>query len=526
MTPEQQRAVAIAKAKRARAAAEIGASPPPPVSSGAMHSDFERLITGEPAPKLQRSDFRNDPIATTALDGYTFGLGDNVTSAITAGLVSPFSDRTFGDVYNAEQSDKAKAIQFAQENSPKMAMAANIGGSVLSASGLAKGGLTLAGRGGTTAMTGIKGLMARSGLMAAEGEAYNAASAVGHNETYTPGLGLLAGAGGNVVGEGLAAGASKLFGAATKKAVVPSYDEIAAQAAQKYRAADAEGVIYSPSALKGLLSNVEGDFASRTFEPIAQPGANVAYGLLKKRIDAGQPMTAEGLKAIRSIAGEQFIPGKASNNALLNMVKQRIDDFSMNPNPSNVIAGNAPKAAMLRKEADKLYSQQKKIETVRKAVDLAEHRAARTGNGGNLENTVKQELDKISTSPKKGRGFTPDELAAVDDVVKNQTFRDVLRTAGKLSPFRHGGAALVGGAGMLYEPVTAGLLMAAGTAARGLGGAIQKSKVKKIERLIAAGGNTAALKVPKTTAQKLIESNHDTLARLMMFGGLAAASPK
>lgn len=280
-----------------------------------------------------------------------------------------------------------------------------------------------------------------------------------------------------------------------------------------YTGADAEGVMFSNAAAKSMLGDIQNEFAKKSFEPILEPGADRVLKVLTQRIEAGNPMSAEGLKAIKSATNSQFIPGNDRNTMLLKILKGKVDDFTSSP--AGAIAGDAQKAAGMRKEADALWAQKKKIEAVRKALEKGENRAARTGSGGNTENAVKQELAKVIDDPRKGRGFTPDERSMVEDVVYNQTGRDALRLAGKLSPFKHGGAAAIGAGGLMIEPITAATVMAGGTAAKLLGNAIQRSKAKQIEKLIAVGGNRANLPRPTATQKAAIEA----IRRALLVGG-------
>lgn len=344
-----------------------------------------------------------------------------------------------------------------------------------------------------------------------DGSALGALSAYGNDTDVLTGAGFgaLGGAAGDVVGKI----GNKVMTQVAERGKIPNLEQITKKADDLYKGADAEGVMFSNDAAKTMLGDVQNEFAKKSFEPILEPGADRVLKVLTQRIEAGNPMSAEGLKAIKSATNSQFIPGNDRNTMLLKILKGKVDDFTSNP--SGAIAGDAQKAASMRKEADALWSQKKKIEAVRKALEKGENRAARTGSGGNTENAVKQELAKIIDDPRKGRGFTPDERAMVEDVVYNQTGRDILRTVGKLSPFHHGGVAALGGLGLLAEPITASVGLGAGTASKLIGNAIQKSKAKQIEKLIAVGGNKARLPKPSQSQKAIL----DAITRSLMIGG-------
>jgi hypothetical protein len=130
-----------------------------------------------------------------------FGLRNMASAAVRA----PFTDKSYSEERAAmeAQDDLARARQ------GRGGAIAEIGGDVLLGGLLAKHGLTLAGRGGTAAMTGFKGLLARSGLMAAEGAGYGAVSAAGNDQDI--GRGAMFGAAGGAIAPAIAQGAAKVF---------------------------------------------------------------------------------------------------------------------------------------------------------------------------------------------------------------------------------------------------------------------------------------------------------------------------
>lgn len=132
-------------------------------------------------------------------NGASFGFGNKLSAAIR----SPFTDKTYAEELEAmrAQTDRAR------DRAGAAGFAAELGGAVAAPVGLASRGVTLAGRFGTGAMTGAKGLAARTGLMAAEGAGYGGLTAGGNDQDIAEGaaLGLVGGALGNVAGEGLSA---------------------------------------------------------------------------------------------------------------------------------------------------------------------------------------------------------------------------------------------------------------------------------------------------------------------------------
>jgi hypothetical protein len=214
LTIEQKKALALASARKR--AAEAGGNAVTAAQSPEMQQANAELSAltqaANPAvgdrmafdalPAWKKPLVAATDMAQLAATGGSMGF----VNKAAAGVRAPFTDKTYEEELDAlKQSD-----QRARNRSGTAGMAAEIGGSVLTAGGLAKNGLTLAGRGGTAAMTGLKGLAARAGLMGLEGEAFNKVSSMGYDQEYVPGLGVAAGAGGQVAGEGLSAGLTKI----------------------------------------------------------------------------------------------------------------------------------------------------------------------------------------------------------------------------------------------------------------------------------------------------------------------------
>lgn len=108
----------------------------------------------------------------------------------------------------------------------------------------------------------------------------------------------------------------------------------------------------------------------------------------------------------------------------------------------------------------------------------ADRNAAKSGSGMNMENTMRQAVDKIGD-----RGLSQQEIAARDRIVLGTKPRNALRTAGKLgvdgglSLMLHAGAGL--GSGGMTVPVTA-----VATMARKIGEILTRHEIKALNKSI------------------------------------------
>lgn len=123
-------------------------------------------------------------------DAVTFGFGDKAAAYARSMLT--------GKSYEDELAANRAGTQASRDRAGKAGTAAELGGALLTPLALAGRGITLAGRFGTGAMTGVKGIAAPAGLGAAEGAGYGAVSAAGNDGDIGTGA-LIGGAFGGAI---------------------------------------------------------------------------------------------------------------------------------------------------------------------------------------------------------------------------------------------------------------------------------------------------------------------------------------
>lgn len=390
----------------------------------------------------------------------------------------------YGRSYDREQAVQAEEQRRRDERSPVSSIVGKIAG------GLGAGGVMA--KGGASLLNGAQPTLASmAGRGAAEGAIYGGAYGAGEgsgldervsNALWGAGTGAVIGGGSGALGS---IGAGKV-----DRSALPTADDWLEKANAAYQRADDAGVMYSKDAMSRIKDNLTNDFADFGYHPDLQPGAKVALNEINRLAD--ENVTFKGVDTARKIAGNAFQPGNKSNNALNSKIVTALDDLVTNPQAGDVIAGDSAQAAAAIKEARAAYGQGRKLETLDGLLEKAGRRAARTGSGGNIQNATKQELSKILDNPKLRRGFTPDELKAVEKAVMGTPTEKALRLVGKLSPEGNGlmmmlqmlGGASTGGATLPSAVV--------GMAAKRGAEAMQRNSAQIAESLIASGG-----KLPK-----------------------------
>lgn len=386
----------------------------------------------------------------------------------------------YGRSYDREQQVQEELQKRRDERSPIASTAGKIMGALGAGGVLAKGGASL--------LNGAQPTLASmAGRGAAEGAIYGGAYGAGE------GSGLEDRAWNAVTQAGVGAAAGGLTGALASigagkvdTAALPTADDLKAAAQVAYQKADDAGVVYSKDAMARIRDALQGEFADFGYHPELQSGAKVALGEVNRLAD--QDVTLKGIDTARKIASNAFQPGNKSNNALNAKVIDALDNLVASPQAGDVISGQGQAAADAITEARGLYRQGAKLDTFNDLMEKAGRRAARTGSGGNIENLTKQELSKILDNPKLRRGFTPDELQAVEKAVMGSKKQEILRLLGKLSPEGNGLMMMLQTMGGVSTNGATLPLAGVGMVAKRGAEAMQRNSAKIAEALIASGG--------------------------------------
>lgn len=464
----------------------------------------------EQRPAWQKAAVAAQDVGNIMGDAATFGFGDK----IAAGLRAPFTDKT----YAQELEGMRAGTQAARDRAGSAAIGADIVGGVALPMAAASKGATFAGRFGSGAASGLKGVVARAGLLGAEGAGYGTLSAAGHDTGLGEGAasGFLGGAGGSVVGDTAGALLTKASSLIKGKPKVPDLTALKSAEQAAYDASEKAGVIIKPQGLQDLSTDIKAKLADFGYDPGLQP--RIAPVLNRLDDLSNGNITLKGIHTLRKLAGNAAISQDKSERAAAGMVIESIDNFMDNLGPQNVLVGDRITGPKALKEAISLGRRVRKNEALINSINSAELRAASTGSGGNVENATRQNVRKLL---EKGKGFTPDEKAAMDEIVRGTPGQNLLRLAGKLSPQGNGLMAALGVGGAMVNPMF-GAASLTGLGAKSLADRGVRQGVQALDELIRSGGNAAALRAAQGTLAQLTQAQRETIARLVMSGSIAA----
>jgi hypothetical protein len=446
------------------------------------------------------------------------GLLDKGALNASAGLGSLVSGQNFSDVKDQMQTmrDQSRAAH------PYAHTAGNVAGSVIATAPLAATGLGAKAFGVATGMS----LPARMGYSALTNGAISGAdtAARGGDSRDIAGSTLIgAGIGGAMpaVASGVSSAFDRAAGMFNAKPPAMTAGDLKAAAGGAYDRAEQAGVAFNGNGVNSLRTNVIKDLTEVGFDPVNEPGVMPVV----RRLEAmGQGnVTLKGLDTLRKVASNGYIPGNNSNNAALSKIINRIDELASSTDQSHILMGDAETGASSLKDARKLWSQGKKMDTVDELLNRAGLNAASSGSGGNIENATRQQLKRMLTDPKLRRGISADEQVAVMKAISGTKTQNALRLAGKLSPTTGGLTAMLGGAGALAAPLASIPAMIAGYGAKRTSEYLAQRNVDELVNLIAHGGDKASLPVIKNALQLMAEGKRQAIAKALALAGVGAS---
>lgn len=268
----------------------------------------------------------------------------------------------------------------------------------------------------------------------------------------------------------------------------PSNPQLKASAQAAYKAADDAGIVIKPETVQGMSNTIKSELADNGFHPELQPGTATILRELD-RVAQGGNITLKGMDTLRKIASQASNVTNRSDMKFTGKIVKHIDDTLGRLTSSDVLMGNAEVGVAALARARLLWNKLSKSEMIDTAIEKATRQAARTGSGGNIENSLRQQFSSILESNSKRRGFTPKEITLMERVVRgNGGLHETLRLVGKLSPRGNGlMAALFGGAGIGTMNPAFLLPPALGFGAKLGSEALTRSNVAKLSETVRGG---------------------------------------
>jgi hypothetical protein len=215
-----------------------------------------------------------------------------------------------------------------------------------------------------------------------------------------------------------------------------------------------------------------------------------ALDTLDRRLSEKPQITTEDIEIARrklDSAASDF--NNKIDQKTAGLVRKGLEGIVENPPPRavpNERFDDAIRAAGLMKEARGNYGAAARADTLDKLAEKADRQAAVANSGLNLDNTLRQRVNSLLNDPKKVRGFSDEEKAALNEVAMGTPSRNAIRYASNLL----GGG---GGLGAVVAGIGSGILGAAAGGPLGASAMAIPPVVGLLAKKYSAGATRSAL---------------------------------
>lgn len=296
------------------------------------------------------------------------------------------------------------------------------------------------------------------------------------------------------------------------KTVVPSAKELKTAGSEGYNTARELGVEIAPASLQSLGEKIGLGLGEKGIDATLAPKT---HGIIGKLANPPQDavVTVSNLETLRRSLGHA---AKDFTNPTEQLAAKRaladLSDYMAAIPSQDVIRGPAAEASKVLKDATGNYAAAKRSEQLTEAVDAADLNAAAANSGQNIGNATRQRIKSIINSDKKSAGYSPEELAQMERVVRGTNSGNTMRFIGNLLGGGGGlGSVVSAAAGAMVAPPLAALPVV-GYGMKKLGDASVSRQIRILDEMV-RGRSPLANSLPKGQGSN---ANRAAIVRAMM----------
>lgn len=251
----------------------------------------------------------------------------------------------------------------------------------------------------------------------------------------------------------------------------PTNEALGDTAKALYQASKNEGIAIAPNAMVRLANDVEKALAAGGGTGVAagkiNPMTTAALEEVQNVATSGKAVTLEDLERLRRVVKNAGKAVEGSDPALSASMRQAMDEFLANLQPSDLAVPGAPQKAVSLLNAARLnWTRMSKGETLDEVMRNAELSPA--WRNGDRSSAITAAFRTLAKNPREMRYFSPTERKAIEAAVKSNRGEAVLRWLARFSPVSHPWSAAFGSgvAGYGGGPLAAAAVPVGAEAAR------------------------------------------------------------
>lgn len=268
----------------------------------------------------------------------------------------------------------------------------------------------------------------------------------------------------------------------SRKNEVPTTEELTAASKQAYKAGKESGVIVPAEGYAQSLGKVRDMVKAEGINSTLHPKSTAVMKVLEE--SAGKDLTLQEAETLRKIAldaEDDLNPvtrGPTPDARLAGKIVDELDDSV------DALSTNSPARA--------LWSRSRRSQMIDQLVHRAEIKAGAHYTQAGMEHALRGEFKQLALNPRRMRGLTAEQRAAIEKVAKGGPVENTLRTIGKFDPTTSVVAAAGSiGTSALMSPLTGGasaLLPLAGFVGKRLATAATARNVGKARESLVGRG--------------------------------------
>lgn len=440
------------------------------------------------------------------VQGVTAGFGDEFTAGVEALFDKAGGDeRAFSEIFDERVIPIRAFLAEAERQNPGSFLTGEVAGAIatlsktigVGAAKLVAKGLSKKTAGGVAQATAVAaGEGAITGGVFAAGAAEDDKLKAAEKGAV---VGTLFGPAGLAAGRAASAGINTLMGRFKN---IPQLDVLRVKASEAYTRAENTGAIITQPAFARFADGMGKTMQKEGFDPGLNPKANV---VLTRILDTvGQSPTIQQMEILRRVAQNAKETIDPSDVRMAGIIVDKLDDFMVNLQPKDTIAGSAEVAVAALKEARSAW---RKFRGGQAIDEMFEQARIKSGgfSGLGMEKALTGEFRRFASNKRKMRVFNPVEQAAIKRVATGgsaMSMNNIARFFSKFAPTGFFSAGLSAGAftagGGLALPI-------AGTVGRLTATEMTKRAATRAGEVIRGGGQVPPPVAGAETASRLTQ---------------------
>lgn len=286
---------------------------------------------------------------------------------------------------------------------------------------------------------------------------------------------------------GLAMSAARPGAPRAPRAAPPTVPELRQAADTAYNAGRASGLEVDPRSPAGLADVIRQNLEAQGRNEDVAPRTLRALDRLRTPVGPNSTINdIDGVRRVLNNLAQDTVVSNRTESAAANQAVRAIDRYLENIPAYHVRAGDATRTAELFREGRGNTAAARRSERITDALESADLRAASANSGMNIDNATRQRVRAILDNPRSRRGYSEEELAQMERVVRGSMTGNTMRVGGNLLGGGGGlGAAVVGGGGALAtaNPLLLGLPLA-GAGMRLAGAASTRRQARLLDEMV------------------------------------------